>query len=216
MAASNPGTTKYPAILDDFANPGTATYEDTTGYEHDLVESQQHDAIEALEATVGTTAGTGVLTNFSAGDLAARVNSETLGTPTIGTADIIGGAIGTADITGGSVTTATMVANHYTWGTVADAATMTFDLDTASLFLGTLGDNRTLAVSNANVGQCFIIKVVQDGTGSRTVTWWETIDWQVSGTSEPTLTTTADEADTFGFVCTSANNYDGFVVGQSS
>jgi len=34
-----------------------------------------------------------------------------------------------------------------------------------------LGGNRTLAVSNTSVGQSFILRLVQDGTGSRTVTF---------------------------------------------
>lgn len=91
-----------------------------------------------------------------------------------------------------------------------DGATITFDLST-SLHTVTLGDNRTLALSNETVGQSFVIRLVQDGTGSRTVTWFSTIKW--AGGSAPTLTTTADKTDVFGFICTSAGNYDGFVIG---
>ncbi len=79
---ANPGTTKYPGQLDDFDNPGTATYEDDTGYGHELLHSQVQDATEAIEVTVGTTAGTNILKNFVAGDLAARNSSETFGTIT--------------------------------------------------------------------------------------------------------------------------------------
>jgi hypothetical protein len=93
-----------------------------------------------------------------------------------------------------------------------DAATITFDLST-SLHTVTLGDNRTLALSNETVGQTFVIRLVQDGTGSRTVTWFSTIKW--AGGSAPTLTTTASKTDVFGFICTSAGNYDGFVIGQN-
>ncbi len=57
----NPGTTVYPATLDTFVDPGTATYEDATGYEHDLLHAQTHGAIEAIEATLGTTSGTSVI-----------------------------------------------------------------------------------------------------------------------------------------------------------
>lgn len=93
-----------------------------------------------------------------------------------------------------------------------DAATITFDLST-SLHTVTLGNNRTLALSNETVGQTFVIRLVQDGTGSRTVTWFTTIKW--AGGSAPTLTTTADKTDVFGFICTSAGNYDGFVIGKN-
>lgn len=93
-----------------------------------------------------------------------------------------------------------------------DAATITFDLST-SLHTVTLGGNRILALSNETVGQTFVIRLVQDGTGSRTVTWFSTIKW--AGDSAPTLTTTASKTDVFGFICTSAGSYDGFVIGQN-
>ena len=94
-----------------------------------------------------------------------------------------------------------------------DASTITFDLDEASTHTVTLGDNRTLAISNEDAGQKFIINLVQDGTGSRTVTWFSTIKW--AGGSAPTLTTTANKADSFGFLCTGTDAYYGFVIGQN-
>ena len=97
--------------------------------------------------------------------------------------------------------------------TNTDGATVTFDLDVANTHTVTLGGNRTLALSNVDVGQKFIIRLTQDGAGSRTVTWFSTIKW--AGGVTPTLTTTANKTDVFGFICTSAGNYDGFVVGYN-
>ena len=61
------------------------------------------------------------------------------------------------------------------WIDVADAATMTFDLSVANKKLkyhaGPLAGNRTFALSNITAGQIFMIRIQQDGTGSRTVTW---------------------------------------------
>lgn len=94
-----------------------------------------------------------------------------------------------------------------------DGATVTFDLAAISKHQVTLGGNRTLALSNAHVGQFFMIKLIQDGTGSRTVTWFTTIKW--ANGSTPILTTTANKADWFGFVCTSSGNYDGFIIAQN-
>jgi hypothetical protein len=96
----------------------------------------------------------------------------------------------------------------------ADAATITFDMDQSNVHMVTLGDNRTLAVSNVDVGQRFLVRLQQDSTGSRTVVWWNNIQWAEGGT-EPTLTTTADKADLFGFLSPSGGYYDGFVVGQN-
>lgn len=94
-----------------------------------------------------------------------------------------------------------------------DGATITFDMNVSNLHTVTLGGNRTLAVSNVAVGQKFILRLVQDGTGSRTVTWFATIKWP--GGSAPTLTTTLNKTDVFGFLCTSADNYDAFILGQN-
>lgn len=73
--------------------------------------------------------------------------------------------------------------------------------------------NITIALSNATVGQCFIVRILQDGSGSRTVTWFTTISW--AGGAAPTLTTIASKADTLGFEVTASGTYDGFVVGQN-
>ena len=40
-----------------------------------------------------------------------------------------------------------------------------------------------------------------------------TLKW--AGGSAPTLTTTAAKTDVFGFICTSADNYDAYVIGQN-
>ena len=95
--------------------------------------------------------------------------------------------------------------------TVADAATITFDLSLGNRHQTTLGGNRTLALSNAKTGQIFYIKLIQDATGSRTVTWFAGISWPA--TTAPTLTTTINKADVFIFICTGTNTYDGFTVG---
>lgn len=71
--------------------------------------------------------------------------------------------------------------------------------------------NITIALSNVTVGQIFIVEITQDSVGSRTVTWFSTIRW--AGGSAPTLTTTANKRDSFGFICTGSGTYDGFVIG---
>ena len=95
----------------------------------------------------------------------------------------------------------------------SDGATITFDLNVSNVHKVTLGGDRTLALSNATVGQRFMLRFLQDVTGSRTVTWFATIKWP--GGSAPTLTTTASKADTIGFLCTGTDTYDGFVMGQN-
>lgn len=94
------------------------------------------------------------------------------------------------------------------------AGTATLDLSKGNIHHITMpAGNITIALSNGTAGQCFIIRILQDATGSRTVTWFTTIKW--AGGSAPTLTTTASKADTMGFEITGTNTYDGFVVGQN-
>ena len=104
--------------------------------------------------------------------------------------------------------------------TEADGGTITFDMNESNTHMTTLGGTRTLAVSNVASGQKFMLRLKQDSTGSRTVNWFSTIYWAEGGTA-PTLTTTANKADLFGFLCTSGTEapggpyLDGFVIGQN-
>ena len=100
-----------------------------------------------------------------------------------------------------------------TINTATDGATVTFNMNSASLHTVTLGGSRTLAVSNVSVGQKFIIRLKQGGSGSNTVTWFSGINWPSAVV--PTLTTTLNKTDVFGFICTAANTYDGFVIGYN-
>ena len=75
---------------------------------------------------------------------------------------------------------------HSTISMNADAASVTFDLDQATTHGVTLGGNRTLALSNVQIGDKFLIRLQQDSSGSRTVTWFSHIKW--AGGSAPTLT----------------------------
>ena len=97
--------------------------------------------------------------------------------------------------------------------TETDGATITFDCNESNLFTVVLGGDRTLALSNVGTGQRFIIRLVQDGTGTRLATWFSTIKWP--GSLAPTLTATINKTDVFGFICTGSNTYDGYVIGYN-
>lgn len=101
-------------------------------------------------------------------------------------------------------------------GVETDGATVTFDMSLttkSNIRTVTLGGDRTLALSNVSIGQVFIIQLKQDSTGGRTVTWFETITW--SGGSAPSLTTTGDKTDVFGFICTDTGKYQGYILGMN-
>ncbi len=97
--------------------------------------------------------------------------------------------------------------------TDTDGATITFDKNVWDYHRVTLGGNRILALNNILPWDKIVIDLIQDATGSRTVTWFNTIKW-VWGTV-PTLTTTASKIDTFGFICTSAWIYQGYIIWQN-
>jgi len=98
--------------------------------------------------------------------------------------------------------------------TPSASGTATLDLSKGNIHKITMpAGNITIAVSNETVGQCFLVEITQDATGSRTVTWFSTIKW--AGGSAPTLTTTGNKRDVYGFRVTGTDTYDGFIVGEN-
>lgn len=55
---------------------------------------------------------------------------------------------------------------------LTDGATVDIDHSLNSKFVVTLGGNRTLTLSNPVTGKLILLDIIQDGTGSRTVTWF--------------------------------------------
>jgi hypothetical protein len=91
-----------------------------------------------------------------------------------------------------------------------DGVTITFDMNESNTHSVRLGGSRTLAVSNVDAGQKFTLRLEQDSTGNREVTWWNNIDWIISGSGQPILNSGVGAVDYFGFLCTSGGYYDGF------
>jgi hypothetical protein len=73
----------------------------------------------------------------------------------------------------------------------------------------------TFTISGATTGQCFFVSILQGPSTLSTITgWFATVRW--AGGTTPTLTATANKRDTFGFICTGTNTYDGFIIGQNA
>ena len=84
--------------------------------------------------------------------------------------------------------------------TLTDASTITWDVIASPVAKVTLGANRTLAAPSGTTpaaGQFIALTVIQDGTGSRTLTWNATYEFKDD--TAPTLTTTASKGDLFIF-----------------
>ena len=82
--------------------------------------------------------------------------------------------------------------------TLTDASTITWNSLTQSVAKVTLGANRTMGLASGGVTGAFIsLLVIQDGTGSRTITW--NAAYEFAADTAPTLTTTANLGDLFVF-----------------
>jgi hypothetical protein len=68
----------------------------------------------------------------------------------------------------------------------------------------TLTGNCTLTLSNPQAGGRYLLILIQDGTGSRTVTWPSTVKW--SNATAPTLTTAASSVDLVTLAYTSVSS----------
>ena len=104
-------------------------------------------------------------------------------------------ALTASDIADDLITSAKL---NYTESTLTDQATVTWDASTQDVCKLTLGGNRTMAApTNNTTGQFISILVIQDGTGSRTLTWNAVFEF--ASDTAPTLTTTAAKGDVFVF-----------------
>jgi len=101
---------------------------------------------------------------------------------------------------------------NYSSYTPAGGATATLDLSDSDYHAIQMpSGNITIALSNEVVGQIFSIAIKQDGTGSRTVTWFSGIAW--TGGTAITLSTGAGKTDVLVFRCIAAGSYQGFIGG---
>ena len=103
--------------------------------------------------------------------------------------------LGASDISDDIITTAKLA---FAESTLTDGATINWDASTQDVCKVTLAGNRTMAApTNSTTGQFISILVIQDGTGSRTLTWNAVFEFKDD--TAPTLTTTASKGDVFVF-----------------
>jgi len=95
--------------------------------------------------------------------------------------------------------------------TLTDATSIAVDFALGNNFLVTLAGNRTLAApSNAVAGQTGNIYVIQDSTGSRTLSY--NTAWQFVSAAVPTLSTGASDVDILVYSARSATTIDGVLL----
>ena len=138
-------------------------------------------------STSGTGLGVNAASGFTGNLLDLQLNgSSKLNVSGAGVVTIQGGAVATID-------------------TLTDAATITPDFAAGVNFTVTLGGNRTIAnPSNLTAGQSGSIFLVQDATGSRTLSWGAY--WDFAGGAAPTLSTAPNAVDRVDYVVRSATS----------
>ena len=93
--------------------------------------------------------------------------------------------------------------------TLTDGATISWDVSLGQIATVTLAGNRTIAAPTNLKVSTYILHVIQDATGSRTLTWNSVFKW-TAGVA-PTLTTTANRRDVFTFVSDGTYLYGSFL-----
>ena len=145
-----------------------------------------------------------------------KVDTITTSTKTVTVDDLTANGLTSSDI-GSTVqaydadTAKTDTAQTFTAGqrgeitTLTSASTVTPDFADSNNFTLTLGTNVTLAnPSNLTAGQSGSIFLVQDGTGSRTITFGSY--WDFAGGSAPTISTAASSVDRVDYIVRSSTS----------
>jgi hypothetical protein len=91
--------------------------------------------------------------------------------------------------------------------TLTDGVTVSWAANTAQVATVTIAGNRTMAAPTGLVsGAFYSLNVIQDATGSRTLTWNAVFKW--TGATAPTLSTAASSKDFFVFRSDGTNLYE--------
>jgi hypothetical protein len=175
---TNEGTSSGKITITDASNGNIALAPEGTG-----------------EVVVGSGSAAGDITSSGAYDLIIDTNSGT----NAGNITLTDGADGDIDFTtNGAGFVKFNDAAYNPEATLSDGATVSWDAQAEPVSKVTLAGNRTLALPTNPIAGAFIsLLIIQDGTGSRTVTW--NAAFEFPSDTAPTLTTTADLADLFVF-----------------
>lgn len=157
----------------------------------------RYQPIDAELTAISGLSANGILTRTSSTTAAARTITGTTNLITVTNGD---GVAGNPTLTVGSLVVRTDTAQTFTAAqrgsitTLTDGATITPDFAANNHYQVTLGGNRTLAnPTNVVAGQSGAIRIVQDGTGSRTLSYGG--NWKFPAGVAPVLTTTANAVD---------------------
>lgn len=168
---------------------------------------------DILIGTLSPSAGT-----FVVGLPANSVGSSQIAANAVTAGKINAGAVSYAKLAAAAMasvaewradTASKLLTPNSVWGamaevTLTDAASIAWDMNSGFDFAVTLGGNRTMSnPTNKKVGQKGRLRIVQDGTGSRTLSW--SSDFEFAGGAAPTLSTAASAEDVLYYDVISAS-----------
>jgi hypothetical protein len=163
---------------------------DTTAV-HGIADTSALATTAALTAHTGNVANPHAVTAAQAGALAIASNLSDLASASTARTNL---GLGSAAL---EAAAAFALARHVTAQTLTDAASIAWDTSAGHLASVTLGGNRTLAAPTNGVAGTYILRVTQDGTGSRALAYNAAFKW--AGGSAPVLSTTAGAVDILTF-----------------
>ena len=162
----------------------------------------------------GTVTSTSVVSaNGFAGTVATATTTPAITISTSITGVLKGNATAISAATAGTDYVAPGTATNFTaqqyfgTSTLTDGATISWAASTAQVATVTIAGNRTMAAPSGLVsGAFYALNVIQDATGSRTMTWNTVFKW--TGGTAPTLSTAANAKDFFVFRSDGTNLYE--------
>lgn len=209
--ATEPTETEYAGALQE----GDLYYDTVTGL---LMFYDGADWDEAISLAAASLAAIAALTPaankvpyFTDATTAALADLSAYGRTLIATADAAAARTALATASGTETLTNKTITNPaYTTQTLSDAATINWDMSAGGVATVTLGGNRTVAAPTNLKAGVYILHVIQDGTGSRTLTWNSVFKWSFA--TAPVLSTGAGKRDIISFVCDGTNLYGSYMV----
>ncbi|MBE3144248.1 MAG: hypothetical protein IMZ61_10045 [Planctomycetes bacterium] len=94
--------------------------------------------------------------------------------------------------------------------TLTDQATVTWDTNLGVIATITLGGDRTMAAPANLKNGVYILHVIQDGVGTRLITWNAVFKWQVA--VAPVLSTGINKHDILSFICDGTYLYGSYML----
>ena len=119
----------------------------------------------------------------------------------------------TQTLTNKTLTRPTTTNPAETHQTLTDGATINWNMDSGASAQVTLAAaGRTMAApTNLRAGATYLLVIIQDATGSRTITTWNAV-FKWSGATAPTLSTAASAKDILSFWSDGTNLYGGSLL----